>query len=36
LKKEIKFGTLEGKIEISKDFDAPLPEDIIVAFEGRD
>ena len=35
-KKEIKFGTLKGKIEISEDFDAPLPEDIPAAFEGRD
>jgi prevent-host-death family protein len=34
-KKEIKFGALKGKIQISKDFDAPLPPEILDAFEGR-
>jgi len=34
-KKEIKFGALKGKINVSADFDAPLPEEIIDAFEGR-
>ena len=33
-KKKIKFGALKGKIKISDDFDAPLPEDIIDDFYG--
>ncbi len=28
-------GFLKGKLRISDDFDAPLPEDLIKAFEGR-
>lgn len=35
-KKEIKFGALKGKIWIREDFDAPLPPEILDAFEGRD
>lgn len=31
-----KLGELEGQIWISDDFDAPLPEDILAAFEGRE
>jgi len=31
----VKFGVLKGRIRIAQDFDAPLPEDIIEAFEGR-
>ena len=34
-KKKIKFGAFKGKIHISKDFDAPLPPEILDAFEGR-
>jgi prevent-host-death family protein len=30
-----KPGALKGKINIAEDFDAPLPEDIAAAFEGR-
>ncbi len=30
-----RFGALKGKIRIGNDFDAPLPDDIIAAFEGR-
>lgn len=29
------FGGLKGQIRISDDFDAPLPDDVIAAFEGR-
>jgi prevent-host-death family protein len=29
-----KFGWLVGKVNISADFDAPLPEDLLAAFEG--
>ena len=30
-----KPGFLKGKIKISSDFDAPLPSDILDAFEGK-
>lgn len=30
-----KFGVLKGKIKIAKDFDAPLPENILNDFEGK-
>jgi prevent-host-death family protein len=30
-----KLGALRGKIRIAADFDAPLPEDLLDAFEGR-
>jgi prevent-host-death family protein len=30
-----RLGTLAGKIKVSEDFDAPLPDDILDAFEGR-
>ena len=30
-----KAGSMKGKIRISKDFDAPLPEDVLSGFEGR-
>ncbi len=34
-KKKIKLGMLKGKINISQDFDAPLPQKIIDDFYGR-
>ena len=30
----VKFGVLKKKIRIAKDFDAPLPDDILIDFEG--
>lgn len=30
-----RFGVLKGKIRIADDFDAPLPDDVLSAFEGR-
>ncbi|RXZ36931.1 type II toxin-antitoxin system Phd/YefM family antitoxin [Oxalobacteraceae bacterium CAVE-383] len=30
-----RFGGLKGKVRIAEDFDAPLPDDILAAFEGR-
>ena len=30
-----KPGFLKGKIKIAADFDAPLPDDLLDAFEGR-
>ncbi len=35
-KRQIKYGLMKGEIEIADDFDAPLPDDILAAFEGRD
>ena len=35
-KRKIKYGLMKGEIEIAVDFDAPLPDDILAAFEGRD
>ncbi len=29
------LGTLAGKLNISDDFDAPLPDDVLALFEGR-
>jgi prevent-host-death family protein len=28
------FGALKGKVRISDDFDAPLPDEVLRAFEG--
>ncbi|MEX2556671.1 MAG: type II toxin-antitoxin system Phd/YefM family antitoxin [Actinomycetota bacterium] len=30
-----KLGRLRGRIRMSQDFDAPLPDEILDAFEGR-
>jgi prevent-host-death family protein len=30
-----KLGVLRGKIRIAKDFDAPLPDDVLDAFDGK-
>ena len=35
-KRKIKYGLMKGEIEIADDFDAPLPDDILAAFEGRE
>jgi hypothetical protein len=35
-KRPIRFGLLEGKGWIADDFDAPLPDEILAQFEGRD
>ena len=35
-KKLRRMGGLKGKVWIAEDFDAPLPEEILAAFEGRD
>jgi prevent-host-death family protein len=29
------LGVLAGKLQITKDFDAPLPDEVVDAFEGR-
>ena len=30
-----RFCGLKGKLRIAEDFDAPLPDDVLAAFEGR-
>jgi hypothetical protein len=30
-----RLGTLQGMVEVPDDFDAPLPEDLVRAFEGH-
>ena len=30
-----RLGILAGKLRVPEDFDAPLPDDVIEAFEGR-
>lgn len=32
-KSKIRFGVLKGKVTISDDFDAPLPENLLMEFE---
>ncbi len=32
---KIRFGVLKGKVKVSEDFDAPLPDDLISEFEGN-
>jgi len=34
-KRRIKFGVLKGRVSVSADFDAPLPDDVVASFEGR-
>jgi prevent-host-death family protein len=34
-KRRIRFGLLKGKLSIAEDFDAPLPQEVLEAFEGR-
>ena len=35
VRKPRKLGVLKGRIRIGKDFDAPLPDDVLDAFEGK-
>ena len=32
-KRKLKFGVLKGKLKVSADFDAPLPDEIVRQFE---
>jgi prevent-host-death family protein len=34
-KRKLKFGVLKGKVRISADFDAPLPDEVLAQFEDR-
>lgn len=31
---KIRFGVLSGKVKVSEDFDAPLPDELLLEFEG--
>jgi prevent-host-death family protein len=31
----LRFGVLKGRIKLAADFDAPLPDEVLAAFEGR-
>lgn len=33
--RKIRFGVLKGQVRVAPDFDAPLPDEVIAAFEGR-
>jgi prevent-host-death family protein len=33
---QIRFGVLKGKVKVLDDFDAPLPDNILSEFEGRE
>lgn len=33
--RRIRFGLMQGEVEIAEDFDAPLPEDVLAGFEGE-
>ena len=33
--RKIRFGVLKGQFKVATDFDAPLPDEVIAAFEGR-
>jgi prevent-host-death family protein len=34
-RRKIHFGLLKGRVKVAKDFDAPLPKDMLAQFEGR-
>lgn len=34
-KAKVQFGVLKGKLTLSEDFDAPLPDEVIDLFEGK-
>jgi prevent-host-death family protein len=31
---KIRFGVLKGRVKVSEDFDAPLPDELLSEFEG--
>lgn len=34
-RRRVRFGVLKGKLEVSPDFDSPLPDQVLAGFEGR-
>jgi hypothetical protein len=35
VERKVLFGRLKGEIKIAADFDAPLPPELLAAFDGR-
>jgi prevent-host-death family protein len=35
VRKPRKLGSLKGRVRVPRDFDAPLPDDVLDAFEGK-
>jgi len=35
VRKPRRLGTLKGRVRMAKDFDAPLPDEVLDAFEGK-
>jgi antitoxin (DNA-binding transcriptional repressor) of toxin-antitoxin stability system len=33
--RQVRFGLLAGQVKVAGDFDAPLPDSVVAAFEGR-
>jgi prevent-host-death family protein len=33
--RRVRFGLLKGRVTVAEDFDAPLPDELQAAFEGR-
>ncbi|MGH8223204.1 MAG: type II toxin-antitoxin system Phd/YefM family antitoxin [Woeseiaceae bacterium] len=34
-RRALRFGVLKGKVKLAKDFDAPLPAQVLAQFKGR-
>ena len=34
-KRPVRFGVLKGRVRVSADFDAALPDEVVAGFEGR-
>ena len=34
-RRRITFGLLKGRIRVARDFDEPLPDDVLASFQGR-
>jgi prevent-host-death family protein len=34
-RRKLHFGLLKGKVKLVRDFDAPLPDEVLAQFEGR-
>ena len=32
---KVRFGVLKGRVKVTADFDAPLPDSLLAQFEGR-
>ncbi len=34
-KNPVRFGVLKGRVQVTADFDEPLPDEVLAGFEGR-